>query len=74
MYLTSGKYRVIISQVASSDGYLSRPQKNIKKSKKTFQKGIDKWEMMWYNIKVAARAAERSLKIEQQERSTKLKK
>ena len=30
------------------------PEKNIKKSKKTFQKGIDKWEMMWYNIKVAA--------------------
>ena len=49
------------------------PEKNIKKSKKTFQKGIDKWEMMWYNIKVAARAAARSLKIEQQERSTKLK-
>ena len=30
------------------------PEKNIKKSEKTFKKGIDKWEMMWYNIKVAA--------------------
>ena len=55
-------------------GIYHTPEKNIKKSKKTFQKGIDKWEMMWYNIKVAARAAARSLKIEQQERSTKLKK
>ena len=47
-------------------------QKKIKKSEKTFKKGIDKREMMWYNIKVAAQVAKRSLKIEQQERSTKL--
>ena len=33
------------------------PEKNIKKSEKTFKKGIDKRKMMWYNIKVAARAA-----------------
>jgi len=40
--------------------------------KKTFAKGIDKAEWMWYNNKVAARAvAKWSLKIEQQERSTK---
>ena len=57
MYLTSAKYHVIISQVASSDGYLSQTWKNIKKSEKTFEKGIDKWIWMWYNIKVAARVA-----------------
>ena len=57
MYLTSAKYHVIISQVASSDGYLSQTRKNIKKSEKTFKKGIDKWIWMWYNIKVAARVA-----------------
>ena len=72
MYLTSAEIRVIISQVASSDGYLSQARKNIEKNEKTFKKGIDKREMMWYNIKVAAQVAKRSLKIEQQERSTKL--
>ena len=49
-----------------------KPQKNIEKNEKSFKKGIDKRIWMWYNIKVAARAAIRSLKIEQQERSTKL--
>jgi hypothetical protein len=49
--------------------------KKYRKIEKTFKKGIDKWEMMWYNIKVAAQSGDtRSLKIEQQERSTKLKK
>ena len=33
------------------------PEKNIKKSEKTFKKGIDKRNLVWYNIKVAARAA-----------------
>ena len=46
MYLTTAKYRAIISQVAQSDGYLSqsrkKSEKNIKKSEKTFKKGIDK--------------------------------
>ena len=56
-------------------GIYHNPEKNIKKNEKTFKKGIDKWEMMWYNIKVAAQSGDtRSLKIEQQERSTKLKK
>ena len=74
MYLTSAKYRGIIAQVASSDGYLSQSRKKYQKNEKTFKKGIDKWEMMWYNIKVAAQSGDtRSLKIEQQERSTKLK-
>ena len=55
-------------------GIYHNPEKNIKKIEKTFKKGIDKWEMMWYNIKVAAQSGDtRSLKIEQQERSTKLK-
>ena len=57
MYLTTAKYRVIISQVASSDGYLSQSRKKYQKSEKTFAKGIDKREMMWYNIKVAAQVA-----------------
>ena len=56
MYLTSAKYRVIISHVAHGDGYLSQPEKNIKKIEKTFKKGIDKRDWMWYNNKVAARA------------------
>ena len=73
MYLTSTKYRGIISQVASSDGYLSQTRKKYQKSEKTFEKGIDKAVLVWYNIKVAAQNGDkRSLKIEQQERSTKL--
>ena len=54
--------------------HIKQPQKNIKKSEKTFKKGIDKRKRLWYNIKVAAEKQwQRSLKIEQQERSTKLK-
>ena len=54
--------------------HIKQPQKNIKKSEKSFAKGIDKGFWMWYNIKVAAQNGDkRSLKIEQQERSTKLK-
>ena len=37
--------------------HIKKPQKNIKKSEKTFKKGIDKVIWMWYNIKVAARVA-----------------
>ena len=41
---------------------------------KKFQKGIDKGEKVWYNTKaVAKKDSERSLKIEQQEISTKQK-
>ena len=58
MYLTSAKIHVIISQVAHSGAPTSKKhKKNIKKSEKTFKKGIDKWVLMWYNIKVAARVA-----------------
>ena len=39
----------------------------LKKFKKTFKKGLDKAEGVWYNVKVAAEAgAKWSLKIEQQ--------
>ena len=42
--------------------------KNLEKNLKKFQKGIDKGKRLWYNTKAVARkrAAERSLKIEQQ--------
>ena len=74
MYLTRAKYRDIISQVAQATlSHQTTAKKYQKKSEKTFEKGIDKWKRLWYNIKVAARVAARSLKIEQQERSTKLK-
>ena len=49
-----------------------RPKKIPKKLEKSFKKGIDKRWGMWYTLKVAAIAEARwSLKIEQQERSTK---
>ena len=35
-------------------GIYHNPEKNIKKIEKTFKKGIDKRNLMWYNIKVAA--------------------
>ena len=57
MYLTRAKYHGIISQVASSDGYLSQTRKKYQKSEKTFKKGIDKVFLVWYNIKVAAQVA-----------------
>ena len=57
MYLTRAKYRVIIAQVTSSDGYLSQSRKKYQKSEKTFAKGIDKAFLVWYNIKVAAQVA-----------------
>ena len=46
-----------------------------KKVKKTFEKGIDKGKEVWYNNKAVRSKAgsERSLKIEQQEISTKQK-
>ena len=37
--------------------HIKQPQKNIKKSEKTFEKGIDKRKRLWYNIKVAAQVA-----------------
>ena len=55
--MTSDKYRDIISQVAHGDEYLSQLRKKYQKNEKTFKKGIDKGELMWYNIKVAARVA-----------------
>ena len=43
-----------------------------KKFQKTFEKGIDKAEALWYNTEaVAEKGSEWSLKIEQQEISTK---
>ena len=39
------------------DAHKTKPQKNIEKNEKSFKKGIDKRIWMWYNIKVAARAA-----------------
>ena len=48
-------------------------RKKSKKLEKTFQKGIDKGKGVWYNTKAVAKKAARSLKIEQQERSTKQK-
>ena len=42
MYLTSVKYRVIISQVAHGDEYLSQSRKYIKKVKKLLQKVLTK--------------------------------
>ena len=49
-------------------------KKKVEKTKKTFQKGIDNAKVLWYTIKaVAKKGSERSLKIEQQEISTKQK-
>ena len=54
--------------------YLARYTTKPKKLEKKFKKGIDKAEAVWYNTKaVAKRGSERSLKIEQQEISTKQK-
>ena len=38
-------------------GIYHNPEKNIKKSEKTFKKGIDNVFLVWYNIKVAAQVA-----------------
>ncbi len=46
-------------------------EKNFKKVQKSLQKGIDKGIEMWYNTEAVAQDSERSLKIEQQEISTK---
>ena len=49
-------------------------KKKVEKTLKNFQKGIDNRKRLWYNNKVAARKHDkRSLKIEQQEISTKQK-
>ena len=46
----------------------------MQKVQKTLKKGIDKSERMWYNTQAAENeGSERSLKIEQQEISTKQK-
>ena len=46
--------------------------KNLEKTEKSFKKGIDKGGRVWYNNKAVAKKREqRSLKIEQQEISTK---
>ena len=50
-------------------------KKKVEKTSKNFQKGIDNGKTLWYTIKaVAKKDSERSLKIEQQEISTKQKK
>ena len=50
-----------------------KPEGDAEKTfKKSLKKGIDKGRRMWYNSKaVRAKAGRRSLKIEQQKRSTK---
>ena len=49
-------------------------KKKVEKTSKNFQKGIDNGKTLWYTIKaVAKKDSERSLKIEQQEISTKQK-
>ena len=45
-------------------GIYHSPEKNIKKIEKTFKKGIDKGDLMWYNIKVAAKKSRRRTVIE----------
>ena len=51
-----------------------KPEGDAEKLSKKFEKGIDKGRWMWYNSKaVRAKAGRRSLKIEQQKRSTKQK-
>ena len=57
-------------------GLRERLWKKLKKTQKTFEKVLDKGETMWYNNRVAKkretlRGGNRSLKIEQQEISTK---
>ena len=50
-------------------------KKKVEKTLKNFQKGIDNGKTLWYTIEaVAKKDSERSLKIEQQEISTKQKK
>ena len=54
------------------EGILDQNEKNQKK----FKKSVDNVEVMWYNSQAVAEksvCSERSLKIEQQEISTKLK-
>jgi len=49
-------------------------KKKVEKTSKNFQKGIDNGKTLWYTIKaVAKKDSKRSLKIEQQEISTKQK-
>ncbi|MBR5120090.1 MAG: hypothetical protein IKV02_03750 [Clostridia bacterium] len=55
--LTNAKVGAIISKVAQKVTILQKNSKKYQKSEKTFKKGIDKWVLMWYNIKVAARVA-----------------
>ena len=56
--LTNGKVSDIISKVTHpGDDRIKNRKKNIEKNEKSFKKGIDKRIWMWYNIKVAARAA-----------------
>ena len=56
-----------ITKLSTSDW-----NKKVKKTFKKFQKGIDNGKKVWYNSRAAEKkGSERSLKIEQQERSTK---
>ena len=46
----------------------AKREKNLKKVEKTFKKGIDKRERVWYNNQAVAQSGSKwSLKIEQQE-------
>ena len=73
--LTKGKESGKIVKLSARAVATILTLKNLEKNLKKFQKGIDKGERLWYNTKAVARkrAAERSLKIEQQEISTKQK-
>ena len=56
---------------SGENGTISKAsQKNFKRN---FKKGIDKWKEMWYNRQAVHERQRRSLKIEQQEISTKQK-
>lgn len=51
---------------------IREPKSSLKKVEKTFKKGIDKGERKWYNRRAVAKSGSGwSLKIEQQETSTK---
>ena len=64
------KYRV----KSDKDGCFLQKKKKRKKNQKKSKKGIDNRKVLWYTQQaVAESAAKRSLKIEQQEISTKQK-
>ena len=70
--LTKHKWSGIIGKLSARKRREKGFCEKDKKFQKTLQKGIDKSEAMWYNTEaVAEKGSEWSLKIEQQEISTK---